>query len=61
MPVLKFSLKTHKQPFLRMRNENMAKIVLNAAKSPKFETLASKSWLLRTIVVTDLPSRSRLT
>jgi len=37
------------------------KIALNAAKSPKFETHSRKLWSPRTIVVTDLPSHSRLT
>jgi len=43
-----------------MHSENMAKIVLNAAKLPKFENLSRKSWSPRTIVVTDLLSHSRL-
>ena len=32
----------------------MAKMVINAAKSPKIDTVNIKSWSPRTIVVTDL-------
>jgi len=46
---------------MHMRTENTAKIAVNAGKSPKFETLNRKCWSLRTIVVTALPSHSRLT
>jgi len=44
-----------------MRSETMAKIALNAAKSPRFAIFNRNSWSPRTIVVTGLPSHSRLT
>jgi len=40
-----------------MRNENMAKIALNAIKLPKFETVNGKSWSPGTTVVKDLRQR----
>ena len=50
--VSKFSLNVHKYPFLLRRSENMAKIVLNPATSPKFEALNRKLSSRRTIAVT---------
>ena len=41
-----------------MRSENMAKIVLNAVRLPKFEPVNGKSWSPRKIMVKDLRQRS---
>ena len=50
----------HKWAFLRMRSENMAKIVLNAVRLPKFEPVNGISWSPRKMTVKDLRQRSGL-
>jgi len=47
MPVSKCSPETEKYLILLMRNENMAKIALSAAKSPTFETLNRQELIRR--------------